>query len=531
MSDTPDKTVSVVDAQRVQMEIQSRFNPIRGLSPQVLAAYLDQFELGNLRGMALLMRKIEERDDKLPSVAAKRKRAPARLDWDVVIREGANETRAASQRDAVLAALYNCEATSVVDEDERGGFSLLIRQMMDAVGMRWSTHEIVWRPDRPDLTFQARHVPLWYFEHTTPRLRYLRSDTALHGVDLEDGGWMVTRSDGLMIACSILYMYKNMSWKDLLNYCNRFAVPGLHGKTPAAKGSEEWNNMVSALKNFGMDWAMVTNDQASVTPIDVSAKGDLPHPKIVDHCDRSMAILWRGADLSTISSGPQGAGASLQGEESDILIEDDCSILEDTLQRQLVPWIVRYTTGDQDALVEIRLQRPQNIDAAREVAVDTFLLDAGVPVGKRALLERYGRGAIADDDEPATPVSPKPSALVPGSSATDLANADTPSAPLRLRGSLISALASTRNDRLALAARAAFGKALASDLQPLRDRIATALQSSDADLANALNAVAADISGLIKRDTSASARVLEETLTAALFNGLAESKIARQEKP
>lgn len=31
-------------------------------------------------------------------------------------------------------------------EEETGGFSLLVRQMVDAIGKRDSVHEIVWEP-------------------------------------------------------------------------------------------------------------------------------------------------------------------------------------------------------------------------------------------------------------------------------------------------------------------------------------------------------------------------------------------------
>lgn len=524
MSDSPEKTASVVASERVQVELQCRFNPIRGLTPAILSAYLDQFELGYLRGLALLMRKIEERDDKLAALAPKRKKAPARLDWDVVVREGAPEAQAARQRDALLAAVYNMEATSVVDEDERGGFGLLVRQMMDAIGMRYSVHEIVWQPGGRDLTAQFRHVPLWYFEHTTPRLRYLQSDTAVTGVDLEPGGWMVTRGDGLLIPCSVLYMFKSLPKKDLLNYCQRYAIPGLHGKTPAAKGSDEWNALRDGLRMFGQDFALVTNEAASITPIDASAKGNLPHPPLIEDCNRAMSILWRGADLSTMSAGGDSSGASVQGDETDLLQDDDCTIIEDTLQRAFVPNLIRYATGDEDVFVEIRLQRPQRADTTKELEVDRFLLDAGVPVGQAALLERYGRGAMDPTDTPAT----RPAAGFPPPAGTAaLVN----SALAGNRRTTVAILAQRRNKRLQEAARAALGKALADDLQPLRNRLATALQAPDADLVNSLRQAAAEIPGLLKPVTAGgrTERALEETITAALFNGYAEAKAARED--
>jgi hypothetical protein len=394
--------------------------------------------------------------------------------------------------------------------------------------MRYSVHEIVWQPGAADLTAQFRHVPLWYFEHTTPRLRYLASDSALYGTDLEPGGWMVTRGDGLLIPSSVLYMFKSLPKKDLLNYCQRYAIPGLHGTTSASKGSDEWNALRDALKSFGQDWSLITNEGAKIDKLDVSASGELPHPKLIEECNRAMSILWRGADLSTMSAGGDSSGASVQGEETDLLQDDDCSIIEDTLQRAFVPHLIRYATGDTEVYVEIRLQRPQRLDSAKELAVDQFLIGAGIPVGQAALLERYGRGVISSDDtpaeRPAAPISPMPT----DSSTAALVN----SALSGRRRHTAQILAQRSSQRLQQASRAALGKALAADLQPLRARLAAALQAPDADLINSLRTAAQDIPSLLKPIAAGSQteRTLEGAITAALFNGFAEAAASRNPK-
>jgi hypothetical protein len=88
----------------------------------------------------------------------------------------------------------NCRVTNALDENEKGGFKLLLRQMMDAVGKKYAVHEIVWRtveasgvenaasetadpsgslgtavPTIPTQRYTAefRFVPLWFFENTT----------------------------------------------------------------------------------------------------------------------------------------------------------------------------------------------------------------------------------------------------------------------------------------------------------------------------------------------------------------------------
>ena len=58
---------------------------------------------------------------------------------------------------------------------------------------------------RPSLTATFRFCPLWWFEGTIGRLRFLPTEFAIYGVDMEPGGWLVTVGDGLMEACSVAY--------------------------------------------------------------------------------------------------------------------------------------------------------------------------------------------------------------------------------------------------------------------------------------------------------------------------------------
>ena len=47
------KTESMVSADVVQLALRSRFNPLRGLSPQLLSVHLDNFLLGFVAYAAL----------------------------------------------------------------------------------------------------------------------------------------------------------------------------------------------------------------------------------------------------------------------------------------------------------------------------------------------------------------------------------------------------------------------------------------------------------------------------------------------
>ena len=69
----------MVSADVVQLALRSRFNPLRGLTPQLLSVYLDNFLLGFVAYAALVWDQIEKRDDVIRNVASKRKKALAKI--------------------------------------------------------------------------------------------------------------------------------------------------------------------------------------------------------------------------------------------------------------------------------------------------------------------------------------------------------------------------------------------------------------------------------------------------------------------
>ena len=73
-------------------------------------------------------------------------------------------------------------------------------------------------------------------------------------------------------------------------------------------------------------------------------------------------------------------------------------------------------------------------------------------------------------------------------------------------------------------------KALDADLQPMRERIAQALREPDDKLEAALQAAVSDLPALFAKVSESGRldKVLEETLTASVFNGLAEQAAKRK---
>lgn len=432
-----------------------RFNPLRTLTPERLSSAIDQWDAGWLREAALIYETIEKRDAVCRTVIPKRKRAVSRRPHVIRPLDPEDTSRKAKQHEATLRYFYdNLTVTDATDLNVRSGMAGLKRQMMDAAYQRYAVHEIVWRSGPAGLTAELRKVPLYFFENRSGRLRYVGPETRADGTPLAEGEWLVTTcEDSVGEAISICYMFRRLALQDWIAFSEKFSIPGVLFRTKAAKGSEEGNAARDAAADFGSEWnGIVYNDDGSIKdPVQViqTAMGaGLPQQEMCDYMDRLMTILCRGGDLGTLSR-EDSQGASLQGDETDDLLEDDCAMVSEALQ-QLDRLVIRAVHGE-DPLVRCEVEPPSGEDLEKDLKIDQGLSTLGVKQNPKALADRYGREHEEQLVETAPPAAPP----APESEDEDVEEEAANEAVQTVR------------------------EALAADLQPLGEALAGAMAAGD----------------------------------------------------
>jgi phage gp29-like protein len=398
------KTVPQISEARIRTSMRARFNPIKSLSPDSLSRMLDEFSRGYLASTALVWEAIENRDDVVKGVSLKRKKSVARLNWEVLTTDQSPE--AILQKQALEYFYDNLQTRNAFDCNEQGGFGLLIKQMMDSIGKKYAVHEIIFKtnehfnePTFPyqKLTASFHFVPLWFFENTTGNLRFLENDYATTGVSLDRDSWLITVGDGLMEATSIAYLFKHLPLRDWLVYCERNGMPGVKGVTDAIPGSSQWEAARDAVEDFGAEFSALMSHGTNIEAIDLSTKGDLPYPGLIDRMDRAIAALWRGSDLTTLSRA-SGVGASLQADETTILLEDDANMISETLNEQIDRRVLRYLFGDVHPKAYVRLIVPVSSNGKDEIAIYRTLYEMGVPLAIEDIREKFGLPTPSSDE-------------------------------------------------------------------------------------------------------------------------------------
>ena len=283
------------------------------------------------------------------------------------------------------------------------------------------------------------HVPAWCFENRTGRLRYIKNDCDTAGAEMPDGEWLVTVGEGVGIAAAVIAMAKRLSWNDWLLFSEKCGMPVILGNTNAQRDTTAWAAMSRAIRAIAPKTGLLADTGTTLSAVSMGAGGQNTYRELVDTVDRAISALYRGGDLATQSSGPDAAGVNAQAGESELMDDDGCKMVSETLRDQVEKFVIRFELGDFDPLAEIVINPPADTeDVEREMKIDNHLAGLGVKLSKKDALARYGRTEAEDENDALTPPQTPPPGGFGG-----LANEKPAKTPLQTRE---TALQNARKD-------------------------------------------------------------------------------------
>ena len=419
------------DANEAFRRNQLRYNALRALDPDVLVRHLEAFQRGDICGLERVIDEFEQREDKMRIGSFKMAAAVSSKPWKVQIRQGEEENPRAKLHQEHLTKFWNrVEATDAFCRNRKGGLRLLVKQMMSAQSRVYSVHDICWKVNG-DGTLNATftHVPAWCFENRTGRLRYIRNDCDTVGAEMPDGEWLVTVGEGVGIAAAVIAMAKRLSWNDWLLFSEKCGMPVILGNTNAQRDTPAWAAMSRAIRAIAPKTGLLADTGTTLNAVSMGAGGQNTYRELVDTVDRAISALYRGGDLATQSSGPDAAGVNAQAGESELMDDDGCKMVAETLRDQVEKFVIRFELGDFEPLAEIVINPPADTDdVEREMKIDTHLSELGVKLSKKDALARYGRTEAEDENDALTPPQTPPQGGFGG-----LANEKTGKTPLQTR--------------------------------------------------------------------------------------------------
>lgn len=388
-------------SETVALSSRGRFSAVKNLRPENLARALEAFENGRLGEAARIFDSIVKRDDVISGLYLKRCKCISRLDYEIV--EKNDSPRAKEHAEALRKFYDSIEVSDIADTNRKGGIRTLIMQMMGAVGMKYSAHKIEYFRNEESVSAKFTHYPLWLFENTEGRLRLLEREGQLtKGDELKEDEWLITVSDGIMSASSIAYMFKQLALRDWIIYCERNGMPGVKAKTDAYPGTEQWEAACQAASEFGAEFHAVFSQGTDMEAIDLSSRGALPYPELIDRMDRMLCALWRGGDLATLS-GAGNLGSTSQWYESSLIEEDDSENIAEALHKQVDKNVLKLVFGDEAPLAKFSFKLADYEMHMAELEVVERLVKLGLQADVLKIAKRFGFPLASENNVNETP--------------------------------------------------------------------------------------------------------------------------------
>jgi len=368
-------------------------SPSHGLTPQKLAGILSRADRGDPHAQCELFEDMEEKDLHLSSVLSTRKRAVIGLEIKVEapLNASAQEQKATDLLTEHLAALE--------DLPEQ------LEDVLDAIGKGYSVTEIIWGIHKQEAVIEDLQwrEPKWFrFDmDSMSELRMLDPSSA-EGLELTPYKYIrhihkaksgIPVRGGILRPCAWMYLFKNYSFKDWVQFAEVYAQPLRVGKYPSSASESEKDILLQAVANMGTDAAAIIPDSMLIEFVEAGGKGsstDL-YERMCRFCDEqvSKGVLGQTSSSDAMAGGLGSGQANLHGDVRDDLLKADARLLSGTLSRDLARPIIDLNMGPLQRYPKIRVV-VEDAEDLKELSDNVSKLHAiGLPIGEDFLYQKF----------------------------------------------------------------------------------------------------------------------------------------------
>jgi phage gp29-like protein len=398
-------TGPVFTADSIQFERLSFIAPIRNLTPDRVIAANDAQEAGFLHHALRMWTQMARRSGMIFALKDKRESAVAQRSWstmqtNAVTDDPSLKGEALAQKKWLNYFWNNMTCSCAWDQNVTGGYAVFVRLLMAVQSFRYVGLHFCWKPSPKGLTAHIEIVPGWFFENLTGTLRFLgTTPTSTYGEAMDPTNWLMVAGSGVMEPASILWTMENAGFNTLADYCERYGMPFPLGKTNAARNSDEWRNMREAVAGMRRNKGAVIGTGGTLELLAAAGSGTGPSESFLSIVHRVLSVIFRGGDLSTLSStSGQGTGSNSQDRDGLLLESADCQMISEVMQR-IDRLVIDWNETGAPYLAYSQMKGPNLADIKQEMAVDQMGINNGVQIPVSDWCDRYNRRQ-ADPGEP-----------------------------------------------------------------------------------------------------------------------------------
>jgi len=199
---------------------------------------------------------------------------------------------------------------------------------------------------------------------------------------------------GLCLKSYWYYWFKKHNLKFWAIYNERFGAPAVVGKYGPGTSEAERERLLEVIEALQSDTGVTLPESMALEFLEARRSGDgRTYRDFADWCNDEISKVVLGATL--VASEGRRSGSLALGEVHQRVrseyIEADAKILMEAINRQLIPWLVRFNLGPGAPLPRWEIDTQPDEDLRGEAEVDRALVNLGVPVPLSHFYERYRR--------------------------------------------------------------------------------------------------------------------------------------------
>ncbi|MCO6436536.1 MAG: DUF935 family protein [Phycisphaerae bacterium] len=347
---------------------------------------------GDLETTLQLFAEMRQKDLNLRSVADTRIGALTGLDYEILPESDTKESQLAEE-----AAAFVREGIKRI-----AGFDETLEHLAEGIGTNLSVAETVWGEN--DLVEALTPVPHWRLRSDTqkPGLVLVATHEAPRGEAVAGPKWIVHEpyfsgghplSQSLYRSSALIYLVKMLAVADYATYCETYGMPMRVAKYPPGISTDERTALINMMENLGSKAYGVFSQGVELDLHESSQRGTQPFEALINLCDRSMAKLWLGGNLTSDTTGGTGtfAAAAVQDDVREDKLDDDIRREARTIEAQLFAPMCLYHFRRPVPLPKFRRTKPDTTDRNQLAQLlNTVTQQMGLPVAEEWAYDALG---------------------------------------------------------------------------------------------------------------------------------------------
>lgn len=315
---------------------------------------------------------------------------------------------------------------AILDQD---AMPELFFDLLDGLGKGLAVSEILWNTKQTPWTPKAyKWVDPRYLRPDQDTLQkiLLISDEAPMGAPLEPYKFIVhtPRSksgsvwrNGLARLVAVMYMLKSYTLRDWWSFAEVFGIPIRIGKYGPNATKDDIATLINAIGKIASDAGAAIPDSMKMELIESGAAkgGDTLFENMARWCDEQISKAVLGQTMTSDNGSSRAQAEVHNGVRTDIA-KWDARQLEATINEQLIKPYIILNWGEQKHYprVCIKIDEPEDLKLLVESLAP--MIDRGMKVSAKQILDKFGLKPAEADDElllpegSLTPVTEKPSA-------------------------------------------------------------------------------------------------------------------------